>query len=275
MNEYKPENENNTINLNPIDYSSTSTKEKPVKSEQDKMVTANYAKVFIWFGIGLLITGVIAFGLPNIFWFASNENIDNYIIAYYVMMAVAFVGIFPLSIMMSVSTTFRNNKTFIKVTYILYTIFMGILVSGIMLTVLALTDIYDISFINVVASAFLITAGLFVIMGLIGVYTKKISKAVPILITLVVGALILSLVNFFLQVDWITWVVDFVLFIWILLVTAIDMHNVSRIAQRVDFKEESNLAIYLAYTLYVDFVYMFIRVVYYALILYSRSSKNK
>lgn len=275
MNEYKPENENNTINLNPIDYSSTSTKEKPVKSQQEKMVTANYAKVFIWFGIGLLITGVIAFGLPNIFWFASNENIDNYIIAYYVMMAVAFVGIFPLSIMMSISTTFRNNKAFIKVTYILYTIFMGILVSGIMLTILALTDVYDISFINVVASAFLITAGLFVIMGLIGVFTKKINKAVPILITLVVGALILSLVNFFLQVDWITWVVDFVLFIWILLVTAIDMHNVSKIAQRVDFKEESNLAIYLAYTLYVDFVYMFIRVVYYVLILYSRSSKNK
>lgn len=275
MNEYKPENENNTINLNPIDYSSTSTKEKPVKSEQEKMVTANFAKVFIWFGIGLLITGVIAFGLPNIFWFASNENIDNYIIAYYVMMTVAFVGIFPLSIMMSISTTLRNNKTFIKVTYILYTIFMGILVSGVMLTVLALTDVYDISFINVVASAFLITAGLFVIMGLIGIFTKKINKAVPILITLVVGALILSLVNFFLQVDWITWVVDFVLFIWILLVTAIDMHNVSKIAQRVDFKEESNLAIYLAYTLYVDFVYMFIRVVYYVLILYSRSSKNK
>lgn len=274
MNEYKPENDNNTINLNPIDYSSTTSKEKPVKSEQDKIVTANFAKVFIWFGIGLLITGVIAFALPNIFWFATSQNIDNYLVAYYVMMIVASVGIFPLSILMSVSTAMRNNKTFIKVTYIIYTILMGILVSGVMLTVLALTDIYDISFINVVASAFLVTAGLFVIMGLIGVYTKKISKAIPILITLVLGALILSLINFFLQVDWITWVVDFVLFAWILLVTAIDMNNVSRICKKVDFKEESNLAIYLAYTLYVDFIYMFIRVIYYVLILYSKG-KNK
>ena len=274
MDEFKKDDQNQKdyINLNASSYSSTVTKEKPVQDEKSKLKVANIAKVFIWFGIGLLITGAIAIGLPNIFLLVNENNADAIGNTYIYLLIISAIGILPLSIIMAFAPAIRKNKVFIKVTYLLYTIFMGVLLSGLMLMLLALDGegVTSISALNTFAYTFIITAGLFMLSGFIGVITKNMSKVYPLLITLVVGSLTLSLVNFFLRVEWLYWVIDFAMFFWILITTAVDMHNINKIAQRVDFNEERNLAIYLAYQLYVDFIYIFIRVLYYVLLASNR-----
>lgn len=275
MDDFNKQNEDkNIIDINTGNYTTTVNKEKPVKDEQSKLKMLNVAKVFIWFGIGLLITGVIAIALPNIFYIANEKNAQAIGNTYYYLYIVSAIGILPLSIIMAFSAGMRKNKLFVKITYILYTIFMGILLSAVMLMLLVedYEGLSSISALNTFAYTFLITAALFIICGLVGVFTKNMNKVLPLLLTLVVGSSILSLVNFFLRVDWIYYVVDFIMFFWILIVTALDMHNLNQIAERVDFKTETNLAIYLAYQLYVDFIYIFLRILF---IIVASSGKKR
>ena len=96
------------------------------------------------------------------------------------------------------------------------------------------------------------------------------NAAIPVVITGFVGVMVMSLVNLFLGVEMIYWIIDFVCFALILLVTAIDMHNIKKIVDSSQGMNGNNLAIYCAYCLYVDFINILIRVVYYVLLLTSK-----
>ena len=82
--------------------------------------------------------------------------------------------------------------------------------------------------------------------------------------------------------NWIWWVLEpFCLmlvytFIFgiIFVITAIDINRVKKIAEMGGFSSDTNLAIYCAYTLYVDFINIFLRVLYYVMVSKSRKDKN-
>lgn len=278
MKNYSNESQDNeTIYLDKGSYHSLNSKvnqSDTIVTEDKKGIsfskkTVNLAKVFLWFGLGLLISGAIAFSLPNILLLANNNNAAALGNTYIVLLAVSGIGILVLSLVMSFASLFKRNSVAMIVSYVLYTVFMGILLSGVMLLYLAIAEVINVNFMNTFAYAFLITAGVFVLMGLLSMVMKKTSALFLIGTTLILGVGILCLVNFFLQLETIYWIVDIALFMYILIITAIDIHNANMIAQRADFSTDNNLAIYCAMNLYTDFVIILIRVMYYLLIIFA------
>lgn len=240
-------------------------------------------KVFIWLGIGLLITGVIAFGLPYLFTiitdgFTKNvESISKTVIALFIISIILMI---PSAIVMAVKAGAKNAVA-MKVGYFVYTIAMGMLLSTLLLGVYVLTydptdknALLNPAFVSTVSMSFFITGGCFLIMAVIGTLTKHMNAAIPVVGTAFIGVIVMSIVNFFLRVEMIYWIIDFVVFAVVLLITAIDMHNIKKI---VDSSKGAlngtNLAIYCAYCLYVDFINIFIRVLYYVLIIVGKNKR--
>ena len=110
---------------------------------------------------------------------------------------------------------------------------------------------------------FIISAGTFGVMALFGAITKNsLNGLLPIVFTAVIGASIISLVNLLIGSEAIYWIAEFVMFGAMLLITAIDMNNIKKIAMTTE-GSSTNVALFCAFNLYVDFIYIFIRVLYY------------
>lgn len=250
-------------------------KEKVVKQAGDVSMT----KIYMWLGIGLLITGAIALAVPYVFAAMTNnftQDSELFSTVYVVMLVVSLVLMLPSSIMMGFNVGSRKSGL-MKAGYFVYVVGMGFMVSSLFLSIYAYTydpteanAVLNPAFLSTISVSFLATAGCFILMGIIGSFTKHMNAAIPVVITGFVGVMIMSLVNLFLGVEAIYWIIDFVCFGLILLVTAIDTHNIRKIADSSQGMNGNNLAIYCAYCLYVDFINILIRVIYYVLILTSK-----
>ena len=255
-----------------------------IKKEKVTKVSGEVSmgKVFLWLGIGLLITGAIALSVPYVFAAVSDgftKNIDSLSTAFVAMIVISALLMLPSSIMMAFNVGSRKSGL-MKAGYFIYVISMGFLVSSVLLTVYVSTfdpfgesTLLNPEFLSTVSSSFLVTAVCFLAMGIIGSFTKHMNAAIPVVITGFAGVFVLSMINFFLGVELIYWIIDFVCFALILLVTAIDMHNIRRIVDSSKGLQGNNLAIYCAYCLYVDFINIFLRVLYYVLLV-SGKRKN-
>ena len=250
-------------------------KEKVVKQAGEVSMT----KVYMWLGIGLLITGAIALSVPYIFAAMTNnftQASDTFSVVYIAMLIVSLILMLPSSIMMGFNIGSRKTGL-MKAGYFVYVVGMGFMVSSLFLSIYAYTydpteanAVLNPAFLSTISVSFLSTAGCFILMGIIGMFTKHMNAAIPVVITGFFGVMVMSLVNLFLGVEMIYWIIDFVCFALILLVTAIDMHNIKKIVDSSQGMNGNNLAIYCAYCLYVDFINILIRVVYYVLLLTSK-----
>lgn len=203
------------------------------------------AKIYGFLALALLITGGIAFAFPHIMIALGWES------AYAVSIIVSAIAIFPIMIVFQLKAM-NPNSIAVPICYFLYSIAMGVMLSSVFLAF----DITDIFF------AFVIAGGTFGLMAIVGFVTKKsLNGLLPIIIVGMLGALILSLVNIFLRVEMLYWIAEFVMFGAILLITAVDMNNIKRIA--ASRKVERNLAMYCAFNLYIDFIYIFVRILYF------------
>lgn len=239
--------------------------DKSYKVKNDS-VAFSMTKVMLWMGLGLLITGIIGFALPDLLMLIINKSGMSTSGANTMLTTIDIIS----SILMVVSMIYINIKSFghkssmMVFFYVLFAITMGVTLSSILLQVLAISMANDVSFISTVSIAFLITAGSFLLMGLIGGLTKRnLSVLWPLLMSIVFGAAILSLVNFFMGSSTIYWITDFVMLAVILIIIAIDMNRVKKLAKVGAFSGENNLAIYCAYQLYTDFILIFIRILSY------------
>lgn len=214
--------------------------EKSAKSREFPM-----AKIYGYLALALLITGGVAFGFPHLLIALGWES------AFLPFIIVSAIAILPIMIVFQLKAM-NPNSIAVPICYFLYSIAMGIMLSS---TFLAF-EIVDIFF------AFVIAGGTFGLMAVVGLVTKKsLNGLLPIVFVGMFGALILSLVNIFLRVETIYWIAEFVMFGAILLITAVDMNNIKRIAASRNV--ERNLAMYCAFNLYIDFIYIFIRILYF------------
>ena len=122
-----------------------------------------FAKTLMWFAYGLILTFVITFGLPGIF-VAAGMDLETFGNALWVMMGIGIIGILIFSIVIMIKSFSARGLGVI--TFTLYSIFMG----------LALTPLYIIGadptgMIGILYSL-AVTAGIFFIMGLIGILSK-------------------------------------------------------------------------------------------------------
>lgn len=212
------------------------------------------SKVLLWMCLGLIITFVFAFLVPYMAYLGLGAS-NNFVTVLYVMTGVGAVGVIVISIIMM----FKRFSTGVSpILYFIYTAFMGLCISPLFL--LGLDPVGQLGLIY----SLLVTAGVFGIMGLIGVLSKgRLNSFVVFIIGLSIGSLILSLVNLFLFNEMIYWITSFMILIIFMLYTAIDFNRISRLNALGAY--ETNLAVSCALTLYSDFVVLFLRILPYVL----------
>ena len=242
---------------------------KPVVDEKKKAANLSLIEVYLWFAFGLLISGVVSLGLPNLIVLLLNNQFDSELLSMiYLVVFVLSVIFLLVSGLICRIQAFRKNMPLIITSYIIYSVSMGVLLSNVFLLYVGPGD-----GLNTIALAFLVTGGVFLLCGLFGALTKKknLSFLVPILMSVLMGALIISLVHFFIQSSLLYWVFDFVFLGALLLEVGLDFHSVHKIADKGEFEKSKNLAIFCAFTLYSDFIYLFVR---FLLIILSSNRKK-
>ncbi len=217
------------------------------------------AKVFLYFAAGLLVTGGVGWGWPYFLLALSNNNADVLVTAYTISVIISLIAILPLALVIGIKA-FRPKTALMTVCYFLYAVALGIFISSVFLYL----DAGEITL------AFLITGGAMLVMGVIGTVFKRIGMLVPFLMTALLGVIMISLINSFFFNETIYWVVDFVFFAIILLITAVDINRIKSMASGGWLEGDNNLAVYAAYTLLTDFIMIFIRVATYLSLTRSR-----
>ncbi len=197
-----------------------------------------YSKVYIWLFIGLLVTFITGA------YTATNKDAFSVIFmkGYYWIFVLIELG---LAIFLSIRIH-KMQPTTAKISYLLYTFFSG-------LTFSSLFVVYQLESIIMV---FAITALLFLIFALIGHYTKiDLSKIGSFLMMMLIGVILCVIVNLFLKnetFDIILSIISIIIFIGFI------AYDIQKIKKMDGVMEESNLAIFGAFQLYLDFINIFI-----------------
>lgn len=240
---------------------------KPIVDEKKKGATLSLIDVYLWLALGLLISGVVSLGFPNlIILLAVNVDASLLVTIYMVVFVLSIIFLLISGVVCRIQA-FRKNLPLIITSYVIYSISMGVLLSNIFLLYVGPGE-----GIGTIGLAFFVTGAAFLLCGLFGALTKKknLSFLIPILMSVLMGALVISLVNFFFQSPLLYWVFDFAFLGALLLEVVLDFHSVYKIAESGTFEKSKNLAIFCAFTLYSDFIYLFIR-----FLLIILSSKRK
>lgn len=201
-------------------------------------------KVFGWLFYAILLTAVTAFGIPYLL------VAINAVEAYYPILITGLVAIFILSFIGQFIIARTQSKPLAITIYSLYAIAMGTWISPLVI-------IYDLG--TLIYSLF-ITAGIFGIMAIYGAVTKRdLSGFGTFLIMLLLGCLVVSIFNIFFANTTVDWIISYVLLAVYIGFIAVDIQRVKRLADSNQLNLNSSLL--LALNLYIDFVYVFIRVV--------------
>ncbi len=211
-----------------------------VAAEQQRFLT----KVFSWMAFALAITGVVAW------WTAQTPAVMNLVfssrLGFYALLG-AEIGL-VMWISSSIERMSAQRATFL---YVVYAVLNGLTLSVVFMLFTQAS----------IASTFYITAGMFGAMSLYGYTTKKdLSGWGSILIMGVVGLIIASVVNMFLNSTMLYWITSYVgVFIFAAL-TAYDMQKIKEmnIIGNEGTEEDHKEAIMGALTLYLDFINLFL-----------------
>ncbi len=229
-------------------------------------------KVYGWMFICLLITTVVAAGLGYGMMYllisvADNDELFSAVISgMIVTLIVSVIALLVMSFVLPI--TFIRGKHNIIVPLIIYVVLMGVLLS-------TFTWIFEPV---ILAEAFGVTALVFGIMALLGHLSKgRVAGIGVIMLGLIIGAAILSLVNFLMILAggireeniMLSWIVSLAIFAFLMFMTMWDVARIHMIASKGD-TGNNNLVHYCAYILYSDFIALLVRVVYYLAIFTRR-----
>lgn len=240
-------------------------------SDQTKSTSLSLVKIFLYLALGLGVTFGVSYGWPYFALGVTGNNLDSASI-------VNIVGIIISAIYMFVGSFMIGRRAFAKKTltmavlYYLYTVAMGILCSSIFNV--ATYETIGNTDVPIIAYAFGISAGCMLLCALSAfIFRKKMSIIISTLPVLFIGALIILLINMFVwplngdgSLNWLYWILDFIVFGIVLIMTMVDLFRVKRMADAGWLGNETNLAYYAAFSIYVDFIAILIRVIYYLLI---------
>lgn len=200
-------------------------------------------KVYVWMALALVITGLAAFYVANsgfIFTLLNNQ--------------VLFWGLIIAELALVIGLSAAINKlslTMATLMFVLYSVINGVTLSSIFL-------IYTSESITQV---FLITAGTFGAMALIGYNTKKdLTSMGKYLLMALIGLIIATLVNIFFKSSGMSMIISYLGVLIFVGLTAYDSQKIKEMCQSIEYADESaqKLALLGALTLYLDFINLFI-----------------
>ena len=221
----------------------------------------SFAKVFLYMFIGLAITAGVSFGVGAIFAYAATHGADSAMINNTYLGLLISSGILVIILTFVINFVVLRGKHSILVPALIYVVLMGVLLSSFAL------------FIDwrILGMAFGITSGIFLLMTLIAVLTNgNLSPLLMLGFGSFIGAGILALVNWLIMSTMLMWIVSFAVFAAMMFITMYDIWNIKKMTERGEMS--NNLSLYCAFNLYVDFVYIFIRVVYFLVLIFGKKS---
>ena len=211
----------------------------------DRSVSAALMRsVYYWMAGALTITGLTAMLVVNspamMNWiFSSTGVIWGLLIAELVLVMVLSAAINKLSF---------STATLL---FILYSVLNGVTLSSIFVVYTA----------GSIASTFFITAGMFVALAIYGSVTKKdLSAMGRFMFMTLIGLIIATIVNIFMQSTMLYWITTFVGVVVFSGLTAWDAQKIQQMALAADEVNESTqkMALLGALTLYLDFINLFL-----------------
>lgn len=213
--------------------------------EQNAVFAKLMRSVYLWMVLALVITGLTAAYVANSPAYIS-ALMNNPVLFYGVIIAELAL-VFILS-----GRIHKMSFTSASLMFILYSLLTGVSLSTIFL---AYTE-------SSIATTFLITAGTFGTMSVVGFVTKKdLSKLGGILFMALIGLIIATLVNIFLVSDTLGWIINYVGVLIFVGLTAYDTQKIKQMMREygTDINEQTQkMALMGSLSLYLDFINMFL-----------------
>lgn len=206
---------------------------------------------FLYMALALLLTFGVVAGLGAVLRYGIMKESAFELETFVYFFIGALILYIPVMIWVHIAAC-RNGRT-VGPAFFTYSIVMGVLLSPI-----ALFDLW------VLLISFGSTCLAFGVMALIAWTSKKNMSALAVIGSgLLIGGLILALVNLLLSFFWAGFsfiypLISVIFFVAIILLTVFDLKRVQQIAQ--SGIATKNLAMLCALNLYVDFIYIFIRI---------------
>ena len=202
------------------------------------------ASIFGWMALALAVTSGVAIGIYLLLGFGLLP------VEWYMPLLIASsIGYFITFIVINFRVL-RNSTKSAVVPFFIYAAMMGVVMSSIMLY----------TAIDVIILAFLVSAVLFGAMAGYGYFAKRDLTAMGSIASMAfIGAFILVPILWFFYNETLYWIVTFVMFGAIMLITSYDVWMIKK---QLEYGSPSrNAAVFFALRLYVDFINIFIRVV--------------
>lgn len=214
-------------------------------------VNSLVSNVFLWMFAALGITAATAY------LFGTNSDLMMMMLDLtpggFKVSALGWVVTFaPLVVVILMST--RVNKMSVKTTvlcYVIYSILMGMSLSFIFMFYTA-TSIFK---------TFIITAGMFGVMAVVGYTTNTdLTKFGSFLIMALIGIIIASLVNLFMNSESLDYIISIVGVLIFTGLTAFDVQKIKQIGEAGinDGEVMAKITVHAALTLYLDFLNLFL-----------------
>lgn len=218
-----------------------------VKIDSSALSKNFISNVFSLMFIALGISGITAF------WFYESDAVMSLISETGGMTGLGWVVMFaPLGLVMLMGFGFNKlSISTLMIVFILYSLLTGMSLSFIFLA-------YSASSITM---TFFITAGTFGTMALLGYTTSTdLTKFGSILYMALIGIIIASLVNWFMQSEGLDYIISILGVLIFTGLTAYDVQKLKRIGAGVEYDGETKqkLIIMGALTLYLDFINLFL-----------------
>ena len=201
-------------------------------------------KVYLWMTLALAVTGLTAF------YVAGNEQILYSIVGNPILFWGLIIGELVLVMVLS-ANIHRFCFATAGIMFALYSVLNGATLSIILLA-------YTM---ESIATTFFVTAGTFGAMSLVGLFIKRDLSAIGrFLFMALIGLIIATLVNMFLQSSGLSWALTYVGVLIFCGLTAYDTQKMKIILSQGDAADEGmmKIALMCSLSLYLDFINLFL-----------------
>lgn len=207
-------------------------------------VSTLFKSVYLQMAAALSVTGLVAYYLSQSidFWTFIAENVSLIWVIFFAQLGlVMWISARIMSMSMSAAT----------ILFIIYSAMMGVTMSSIFMLYTA----------ESIAYVFFITAGMFLVMSVIGYVTRMdLSKVGSVLFMALIGIIIASVVNIFLESEMLYWIISYVGVVVFTGLTAYDTQKIKHMLVEYGTADDlgNRFALLGALTLYLDFINLFL-----------------
>jgi FtsH-binding integral membrane protein len=213
-------------------------------AQQEQAIKSFLPRVYLWMFAALLVTAAVAWTVFN------SETLQSIFFGNPVLTIGLFVGQIVLVIALSAAIG-RLSPAIATLIFFAYAALTGVVFSSIFI---AYTE-------TSIASTFVATAGMFGIMSIIGLTTgMDLTRIGNIAFMALIGIIIASLINLFLQSSALYWIISVVGVLVFIALIARDSQRLKIMATQVDAASEQGqkASIMGALVLYLDFINLFL-----------------